>query len=173
MTLVALQDRHPAPPHNCRTFQDHRGNLRFQPLYVSWILRRTRWSNSTTSPWFIIKRHWWQPADVHHGLGEHFVSWRSVYKSQQDNLQWRANGTGEERGGIRPIAVGYTWWRLEAKCANRHIISRRSTALHPIQMGVGVSGGAEAANHATRYYVNPLTAAIRGSGYNFFVKWLQ
>ena len=33
-TFVAFQDRHPAPPHNCRKFQDHRGNLRFQPLQI-------------------------------------------------------------------------------------------------------------------------------------------
>ena len=29
-------------------------------------------------------------------------------------------------GGIRPIAVGYTLRRLGAKCANRHVIERRS-----------------------------------------------
>ena len=29
-------------------------------------------------------------------------------------------------GGVRPIYVGYTLRRLAAKCANSHVISRRS-----------------------------------------------
>jgi len=53
-------------------------------------------------------------------------------------------------GGIRPVAVGYTLRRLAAKCANMFVIQRRSEALSPIQVGVGVAGGAEAAVHASR-----------------------
>ena len=40
-----------------------------------------------------------------------------------------------------------------AKCANRYVISRRSAELQPIQLGVGVAGGAEATNHATCRYL--------------------
>jgi len=53
-------------------------------------------------------------------------------------------------GGIRPISVGYTLRRLAAKCANTYVVARRSQALLPQQLGVGVSGGAEAAVHAMR-----------------------
>lgn len=53
-------------------------------------------------------------------------------------------------GGIRPIAVGYTLRRLAAKCANMFVIQRRSQELSPVQVGVGVAGGAEATVHATR-----------------------
>jgi len=53
-------------------------------------------------------------------------------------------------GGIRPISVGYTLRQLEDKCANAHVIARRSQALQPQQLGVGVSGGADAAVHAMR-----------------------
>ena len=56
-------------------------------------------------------------------------------------------------GGIRPISVGYTWRRLAAKYAHRHVISRRSAELQPIQLEVGVAGGAEVAIHATRRYL--------------------
>ena len=59
-------------------------------------------------------------------------------------------------GGIRPIAAGYTCRRLVAKCANRHVISRRSTTLQLIHLGVGVAGEAEAAIHATRRYAKQL-----------------
>jgi len=38
---------------------------------------------------------------------------------------------------------------LGAKCANNHAIASRSPVLQPQQLGAGVSGGAEAAVHAT------------------------
>ena len=56
-------------------------------------------------------------------------------------------------GGIRPIWVGYTLRRLAAKCANSHVFTARSNELKPVQVGVGVSGGAEAAVHAVRRFV--------------------
>jgi len=59
-------------------------------------------------------------------------------------------------GGIRPISVGYTLRRLAAKCTNNHVIAKRSKALQPQQLGVGVSGGAEAAVHAARRLVSNL-----------------
>ena len=60
---------------------------------------------------------------------------------------------GKKDGGVRPITVGYTLRRLAAKCANNHVIERRSKALQPQQLGVGVAGGAEAAVHAVRRLV--------------------
>src|SRR6218665_2719898 len=56
----------------------------------------------------------------------------------------------------RPIAVGYTWRRLAAKGANSHAVSRLSQLLGPIQLGVGIPGGAEAAVHATRLWVTTM-----------------
>jgi len=53
-------------------------------------------------------------------------------------------------GGVRLITVGYTLRRLAAKCANNHVIASRSQELQPQQFGAGLSGGAEAAVHATR-----------------------
>ena len=50
---------------------------------------------------------------------------------------------------MRPIAIGYTFRRLAAKCASHYVIARRSESLRPIQLGVEVRGGAEAAVHAT------------------------
>ena len=60
-------------------------------------------------------------------------------------------------GGIRPIAIGNTLRRLAAKCANKHIIERRSNELSPFQVGVGVAGGAEAAVHAIRRLTDDLS----------------
>ena len=56
----------------------------------------------------------------------------------------------KKSGGIRPIAVGYTWRRIAAKCANCFATERLSEYLQPLQLGVGVRGGCEAAVHATR-----------------------
>ena len=60
-------------------------------------------------------------------------------------------------GGIRLIAVGYTLRRLAVKCGNTFVIKRRSEELKPIQVGVGVSGGAEAAVHAARRLLSNLS----------------
>ena len=62
----------------------------------------------------------------------------------------------KRNGGIRPIAVGYTLRSLAAKCANNHAVAKLSTLLAPIQLGVGVPGGAEAAVHATRRWVTSM-----------------
>jgi len=43
--------------------------------------------------------------------------------------------------------------QLAAKCANNYVIKRRSEALRPQQLGVGVPGGEEAAVHAARRLV--------------------
>ena len=59
-------------------------------------------------------------------------------------------------GGIRPIATGYTWRRIAAKCANSFGILKMSSYLLPIQLGVVIPGGAEAAVHSLRRYINTM-----------------
>ena len=56
-------------------------------------------------------------------------------------------------GGVRPIAVGYTWRRLAGKVACRLVSARAAALLAPRQLGFGVTGGTEAAVHACRRYV--------------------
>ena len=72
------------------------------------------------------------------------------------NLGVRLMAQHKKDGGIRPIFIGYTLRRLAAKCANRFVITRRCNELKPIQVGVGVSGGAEAIVHASRRLVTEL-----------------
>jgi hypothetical protein len=59
-------------------------------------------------------------------------------------------------GGIRPIVVGLTLRRLTSKLVNSYASDKLATSLAPIQLGVGVRGGVEAAVHAARIYVNHL-----------------
>ena len=62
----------------------------------------------------------------------------------------------KKSGGIRPIAVGYTWRRLAAKCANSNAMSRLGDYFAPIPLGVGVGGGSESAAHATRRFMESM-----------------
>jgi Reverse transcriptase (RNA-dependent DNA polymerase) len=68
----------------------------------------------------------------------------------------------KKSGGIRPIAIGYTWRRIAAKCANAYATCVLASYLSPIQVGVGVSGGCEAAVHASRRFAEnmPTTQCI-------------
>lgn len=59
-------------------------------------------------------------------------------------------------GGLRPIAIGYTWRRLASKCANAYAIPKVTSFLSPKQLGVGVPGGCEAAIHATRRFLGSM-----------------
>jgi hypothetical protein len=59
----------------------------------------------------------------------------------------------KKAGGIRPISIGYTWRRLAAKCVNNYAISLLGDSVAPIQLGIGSSGGCEAAVHATRRFL--------------------
>ena len=61
-------------------------------------------------------------------------------------------------GGIRPIAVGYTWRRIAAKCANLFAAARLGPYLRPRQLGVAAAGGCEAAVHATRRFTEAMPA---------------
>ena len=59
-------------------------------------------------------------------------------------------------GGVRPIAIGCTLRRLVAKIAGSKVVNDASNLLSPRQLGYGISGGAEAAVHATRLYLDQL-----------------
>ena len=57
---------------------------------------------------------------------------------------------------VRPIAIGYIWRRLAAKCANSYAISELADLISPIQLGVGVPGSCEAAVHVARRYAEDM-----------------
>ena len=63
----------------------------------------------------------------------------------------------KKAGGIRPIAVGYVWRRIAAKCANFFATSRLAPLLSPLQLGVAISGGCEAAVHSARRFAESMT----------------
>ena len=58
-------------------------------------------------------------------------------------------------GGVCPIAVGCTLYRLVAKIAGQkvHVVDGMAALLSPRQLGYRVKGGVEATVHAVRTYV--------------------
>ena len=54
------------------------------------------------------------------------------------------------------MAVGYTWRRIVAKCANSHALAAALDYLQPLQVGVGTKGGCEAAVHAVRRFAQSM-----------------
>lgn len=62
----------------------------------------------------------------------------------------------KKSGGIRPIAIGYVWRRIAAKCANTFALSKLTNYFIPHQLGVSVPGGCEAAIHAARRFTDSL-----------------
>ena len=47
----------------------------------------------------------------------------------------------KKSGEICPLAVGYYWHCLSAKCANFFVTNKLATYFSPIQLGVRVPGG--------------------------------
>ena len=60
-------------------------------------------------------------------------------------------------GGIRPIAIGYYWRRLAAKCANKYALVQLESYFAPLQLGADVSGGCEAAIYAVRRFLDDMS----------------
>ena len=52
----------------------------------------------------------------------------------------------KKKGGVRSIAVGEVLRRLIAKC----LLTEAIEEFDSLQLGVGVSGGAESVNHSTK-----------------------
>jgi len=70
----------------------------------------------------------------------------------------------KKNGCLRPIAVGLTLRRLISKVASRWGSAWMSPLLAPRQLGVGVSGGAEAMVHATSTFLlssSPWQAVVK------------
>ena len=71
------------------------------------------------------------------------------------DLLFAANLTAlrKKDGDIRPIAVGNVFRRLTSKIAAKRVMPEQRRQLPPVQLGIGVSGGCEAAEHAVLTFV--------------------
>ena len=57
-------------------------------------------------------------------------------------------------GGLRPIAIGLVMRRLISRACCLSFRDQAAKLLSPVQLGIGVKGGAEAAAHATRRFLS-------------------
>ena len=66
-------------------------------------------------------------------------------------------------GKIRPIAVGDVWLRLLGKCVAKDKAADAGKVLAPLNLGVGIPGGAEIVVHAANLYARLLRARQVGA----------
>ena len=66
-------------------------------------------------------------------------------------------------GKIRPIAVGDVWFRLLGKCVAKGKAADAGKMLAPLNLGVGIPGGAEIIVHAANLYARLLRARQAGA----------
>jgi hypothetical protein len=168
-TLAALQHKHPPAPVDRKTPCDPASSERFTALQVSneEVSRAISSfpAGSAGGPDGITPQHLkdLMAFGVDENIGQHLSDLVNLLlmgglPEEVNEVIYGANllALSKKDGGIRPIAVGYTWRRLAAKCANSYAVTRLSQLLAPIQLGVGIPGGAEAAVHATRRWVTTM-----------------
>ena len=65
----------------------------------------------------------------------------------------------KKSGGLRPIVVGLTFRCLASKCASVFGITQ-SSYFSPLQLGLGIQGGAEAVVHSARRFIETLPQSL-------------
>ena len=168
-TLKALETKHPGPAPDRRPPCDPQDNSHFTPVQISsqdlHKALRSFPPGSSGGPDGLTPQHIHDllTGATDNNLQQALVDWVNLtlagsFDKEVNEVIYggRLIALQKKDGGIRPITVGYTLRRLAAKCANRCVIERRSRELQPQQLGTGVSGGAEAAVHATRRFVQNL-----------------
>jgi hypothetical protein len=165
--FLKLQERHPPAPANRQSFPDPSSTTAIQ-VTEDEVLRaiRTFPAGSAGGPDGIRPQHVLDLVGCREAGGTlltsltAFVNMLLEGRCHQTVAPFLFGGNliaiEKKNGGIRPIAVGYTWRRIAAKCANSHATSALVDYLSPLQLGVGVPGGCEAAVHATRRYVESM-----------------
>lgn len=168
-TLTALEAKHPSPAPDRRPPRDPQDNTFFTPAQVSShdMLKAIRSfpPGSSGGPDGLTPQHIQDLliGATDYNLQQALVDWVNLMLAGSFDKECnevifggRLIALQKKDGGIRPITVGYTLRRLAGKCANGLVIERRSRELQPQQLGTGVPGGAEAAVHATRRFMqNP------------------
>ena len=170
VTLSALKMKHPAAPNDRRPQCHPSSSTRFEPLQITVAdiktAVRTFPPGSTGGPDGISPQHLKDMLIAEGDTGPLHVELCSFVnvllngetpdEVNQVIYGGRLIALEKKDGGVRPITVGYTWRRLAAKCANSYVIDKIASYLVPLQLGVGIPGGCEAAVHATRRYTDRL-----------------
>ena len=161
--LATLKGKHPQPSPQSRKLSDHTGNTHFTPLQVDhnditkalkiFPLGSTRGRDGLT-PQLIIDLLSGNPdGNLLHTVVE-FVNFllqgRLPLEVNEIIFGGRLIALLKKDCGIRLISIGYTLRFLVVKCANKHVVERRSSDLQTTQVAVGVPTGSEAVIHATR-----------------------
>ena len=138
-TLNTLQTKLPGPAHDRRTPCDPKDNPRFEPLQVSKedIVKtlRTFPLGSSGGPDGITAQHIRDllAGSTDDSLQQALVDFTNLmlsgaFDEEANSIIFggRLIALSKKDGKVRPISVGYTLRRLAAKCANSHIITKRT-----------------------------------------------
>ena len=87
-------------------------------------------------------------------LANHILNGNLSYSSLDTLFASSFTALRKKDGGIRPITVDSVFRRIANKFARRSVRTRVSEQLRPVQVGFRIAGGAEAAVHATRKFIN-------------------
>ena len=155
-TFQALLDKHPQAPEDRKPFQDPKESSKFTSFQTSFSdvsnALRSFPLGSSGGPDGVTPQHLRDlinnNADVmlFQTLTD-FVNLLlsgSIPNDVKDIIfGGRLISLHKSSGGIRPIAIEYTWRRIAARCANSFGILKMSSYLSTIQLGVEVPGGAD------------------------------
>ena len=87
-------------------------------------------------------------------LANHIINRNLSYWSRDALFVSLLTATRKKNLGKRPIAVDSVFRRIANKLAVQSVRTRVSEQLRPVQDGLGIAGGAEAAVHASRKFIN-------------------
>ena len=154
-TFQALLDKHPQAPRNRKSFQDSKESSKFTPFQASFSdvskALRSFLLGSSGSPNGVTPQYL---RDLMNNNADmmllqtltDFVNLLlsgSIPNDDKDIIfGGRLIALHKSSGGIRPIAIVYTWRRIAAKCANLFGILKMSSYISPFQFVVGVPDGA-------------------------------
>ena len=171
-TLSALQAKHPSPhpasnPPTPPSLSQHTATpIYATPEMVAYAIHSFP-TGSSGGPDGLLPQHLKDILNPPSGATAPFLSSLSAFVSHVLNgstpiplrplfFGARLVALTKKDGGVRPIAVGSTLRRLVAKVAAHFVLDDMISLLAPRQLGFGVKGGAEAAVHAARSYLNHL-----------------
>src|SRR6218665_116317 len=148
-------------PAVCRAYRAisgiREGSGRLGAFFPGGVCSWARWAEAPAPPRLAEQSGVFSGVpSISHRFHQRPVERRMSKRNAQDYVR-RLIALSKKSGGLRPIVIGYTYRRLAAKCANRYALGRLDSFFAPLQVGVAVPGGAEAAIHASRSFLTIMT----------------
>ena len=167
-TLRALREKHPDPPQDSRDaplLDASTPQLSFDETAVKWAIQSFP-AGSTGGIDGLTPLHLKDLINAE-GQGSQLLTAVTALTNLMVNggvpatikpfiYGGRLIALNKKDGGVRPIVVGQVLRRIASKLVNRHGTTKLKNGFTPLQLGVGVPRGMEAAVHASRIFLENL-----------------